>query len=118
MPKGGVRAGAGRPPGSPNRKTRAIAERVAAEGITPLEVMMKAMRAHYDKGELDQAASIAKDAAPYMHPRLTAVDAQVGATFSMPANPVDAPPPETRDQWLARKQRELLSLVPAAGSAE
>lgn len=79
---------------------------------------MRAMREHYAAGRLDQAAAVAKDAAPYMHPRLSAVDAQVGATFSMPIAPVDAPPPETRDEWLARKQREFLSLVPAAGSAE
>ncbi|WP_246675738.1 hypothetical protein [Mesorhizobium sp. B1-1-4] len=35
--------------------------------------MLKAMRAHVDKDELDAAASIAKDAAPYMHAKLASV---------------------------------------------
>jgi hypothetical protein len=70
---GGARAGAGRKKGSTTVKTREVADRAAAEGITPLEVMLKAMRTHYDKGEYDDAAGFAKDAAPYMHPRLAAV---------------------------------------------
>jgi hypothetical protein len=35
--------------------------------------MMEAMRHYLDLGNRDRAVSIAKDAAPYMHPRLTAV---------------------------------------------
>ena len=74
--KGGKRPGAGRKMGSVTKKTREIADRAAAEGITPLEVMIAAMRAHYDAEppRLDEAAAIAKDAAPYMHPRLAAVE--------------------------------------------
>ena len=74
--KGGKRPGAGRKKGSVTKKTREIADRAAAEGITPLEVMIAAMRAHYDAKppRLDEAAAIAKDAAPYMHPRLAAVE--------------------------------------------
>lgn len=67
---GGKRNGSGRKAGSATQKTREIANRAAAEGITPLEVMLHAMRKHYEAGALDAAASIAKDAAPYMHPRL------------------------------------------------
>jgi hypothetical protein len=70
---GGRRPGAGRKPGSATKKTREIAERAAADGITPLEVMIQAMRSHYEANRLDEAASIAKDAAPYMHPRLQAI---------------------------------------------
>lgn len=73
MPRGGRRPGAGRKKGSATKKTRAVANRVAREGITPLEVLVAAMRKHYDDGELDKAASIAADAAPYCHPRLAAV---------------------------------------------
>ena len=43
---GGRRPGSGRKPGSANIKTREIADRAAKEGITPLEVMIRAMRAH------------------------------------------------------------------------
>ena len=46
------------------KKTRAIANAAAAEGITPLEVMLEAMRALHEAGRLDEAAAVAKDAAP------------------------------------------------------
>jgi hypothetical protein len=36
--------------------------------------MMKAMRHYQAIGNIACAAAIAKDAAPYMHPRLTSVD--------------------------------------------
>ncbi|WP_245581858.1 hypothetical protein [Phyllobacterium phragmitis] len=41
--------------------------------MTPLEVMLKAMREHADKKDWDAAASVAKDAAPYMHAKLASV---------------------------------------------
>lgn len=71
---GGARKGAGRKPGSTTRKTREIADKAAAAGITPLEVMLEAMNAFRGAGDLEKAASFAKDAAPYMHPRLAAVE--------------------------------------------
>jgi hypothetical protein len=72
--RGGKRENAGRKRGSLATKTRAIAEKAASQGITPLEVMLKAMRVHLRARRWDQAAAVAKDAAPYMHPRLTAVE--------------------------------------------
>ena len=74
MGRGGARPGAGRKQGSAGRKTREIADKAAASGITPLEVMLIAMRDHLNHQRLDQAASIAKDAAPYMHPRLSSIE--------------------------------------------
>src|SRR6266511_5331757 len=71
--RGGRRPGAGRKPGSATRKTREIAEWAAAEGITPLEVMLADMCAKYAAGDLDAAADRACDCAPYMHPRLSAI---------------------------------------------
>ncbi len=66
--------GSGRRKGSLNRKTQAIAKDMIASGaLTPLEVMMRAMKVHADAKRWDQAASIAKDAAPYIQPRLAAV---------------------------------------------
>ena len=70
---GGRRAGAGRTLGAATKKTRAIADQAAAEGITPLEVMLNAMRAALLEGDLPFAVSIARDAAPYCHPRLSAI---------------------------------------------
>jgi hypothetical protein len=44
MSRGGKREGAGRPKGALTKKTRLIAEQAMAEGTTPIEVMLKAMR--------------------------------------------------------------------------
>jgi hypothetical protein len=80
--RGGSRKGAGRKAGSATKKTREIADRAAEDGITPLEYMLQVMRSELDP-ELEprdrlQAASMrfeaAKAAAPYMHPRLAAIE--------------------------------------------
>ena len=74
MPSGGKRPGAGRKQGAATRKTRAIADRMTEAGVTPLEVMLRAMREHYGQERWDEAAAIAKDCAPYLHPRLSSVE--------------------------------------------
>lgn len=81
---GKLKRGRGRPKGALTRKTRLIAEQAAAEGITPLEVMVRTMRLLWTKAtekadqlnvELArQAAEVAAIAAPYMHPRLASVE--------------------------------------------
>lgn len=72
--RGGKRTGAGRKAGAVTKKTRAIADAAMTDGITPLEVMLGAMREAWAAGNKMDAADIAKDAAPYMHPRLAAVE--------------------------------------------
>lgn len=94
MAHGGKRAGAGRKTGAVTKKTREIAERAAAEGVTPLEIMLDNARFFYDlalttkpdkKLTAAEALTIvtsgrraaqdaARDCAPYMHPRLAAVE--------------------------------------------
>jgi hypothetical protein len=64
----------GRPKGALSKRTRAIAERAAAEGISPLEVLLTAMRAAHAAGRTDDAARYAGMACPYIHPRLQAVE--------------------------------------------
>jgi len=88
---GGKREGAGRKRGTVGQRTRdrlALADKLVAAGITPLEVMLEAMHAHHAAKRLDQAAAIAKDAAPYMHPRLashevTGKDGGAGVKFEV-----------------------------------
>ncbi len=91
MARGGRRPGAGRKPGSANTKTRAIADAAAAAGVTPLEVMLNTMKALWenaldDDGKLANiekalaACSVGKDAAPYMHPRMQQIQAQIDQT--------------------------------------
>lgn len=72
--RGGPRKGAGRPKGARTvRSTKAAQEAIASGRTTPLEVMLRAMDEHFRKQEWDAAAAIAKDAAPYMHPKLQSV---------------------------------------------
>lgn len=79
--RGGKRANAGRKAGSATKKTREIADKAMAEGISPLEFMLNVMRqdtAHEDAkvqaAREAMAFEAAKAAAPYMHPRLAAVE--------------------------------------------
>lgn len=117
---GGARRGAGRPKGGTSQKTREIAMRAAAEGITPLEVMVQTMREFWEAGDKSAAAAIAKDAAPYMHPRLQSTEAKVTSDVTI-NDSADRPPRETRDEWMARRRRELagqLQAMPVAGNAD
>ena len=74
MPRGGKREGAGRKKGSKTTRTQEVALRAIEEGITPLEVMLGAMREAWERSDKDGAARFARDAAPYVHPRLAAVE--------------------------------------------
>jgi hypothetical protein len=70
----GVKTG-GRKKGTPNKATekrREIAEAELDKGITPLEVLLQTMREEWEQGNKAAACLIAKDAAPYIHPRLAA----------------------------------------------
>lgn len=87
MPRGakpGERRG-GRAKGTTNKvteKRREIAARALSEGITPLEYMLNIMRKE-TPGDADAATQLqydslrfeaAKSAAPYVHPRLAAIE--------------------------------------------
>lgn len=73
MARGGKRAGSGRPPGAHNKRSREIAEKAAKKGITPLEYMLKVMRSKSTSVTDERRDEMAKAAAPYMHPRLNAI---------------------------------------------
>ena len=77
---GGRRPGAGRKLGSRNRAALEMADRAAAEGITPLELILLAMRQYHQEGKLALALDAAVKAAPYLHPRLAAVEVSGGET--------------------------------------
>jgi len=80
--RGGARKGAGRKKGAATARTREIANKAAEDGITPLEYMLEVMRKEIDE-EMESDAiwkavamkfEAAKAAAPYIHPRLAAVE--------------------------------------------
>lgn len=90
--RGGARKGAGRPKtkDTPEGKLRQeLAIRALTEGKTPLEVILEAMRVAYEEGGAKAAVPFAKEAAPYMHPRLASVDASLsGELGTYAAQPI------------------------------
>jgi hypothetical protein len=77
MARGGKRNGVGRKPGLATTKTREIADRLAQEGDTPLDIMLRVMR--NTKVDLRIRLDAAKSAAPYLHPRLAPIGEHRGA---------------------------------------
>ena len=79
MARGGARPGAGRKKGSVTPKTQRkidIIEMASREGMTPLEVLLKGMREALANNNMKEACFYAKDAAPYVHPKLATVQHQ------------------------------------------
>ena len=87
---GGARKGSGRKIGAATAKTRKIANDAIASGeLTPLEYMLQLMREPSDhedaRIQMQREAmrfEAAKSAAPYIHPRLAAVEHSGGVTVS------------------------------------
>jgi hypothetical protein len=88
MPRGGYRPGAGRKKGAAEIRTRRIANELAREGLTPLEVMISTMRELWGQAQVAMtsgerlekqlaACAVAEKAAPFVHARLSAVSAAV-----------------------------------------
>ena len=75
MPRGGPRTGAGRKTGAVSKATAArkvLIEEASKEGLTPLEFLLQVLRNPNERQ--DVRIDAAKSAAPYMHPRLAAVE--------------------------------------------
>lgn len=62
----------GRQKGIPNKATADKAAAVSASGLTPLDYMLQLMRDEEQPAGI--RADAAKNAAPYVHPRLAAVE--------------------------------------------
>lgn len=76
----------GRSRGTPNKASAAKAAEVSASGLAPLDYMLAVMRD--ETVSADRRDDMAKAAAPYVHPKLAAVEhtgkdgAPVAVTFS------------------------------------
>lgn len=68
MPRGGARPNSGRPKGGANKLNDEARKKALADGISPLEYLLKIMRD--DQMELEKRIDAAKAAAPYVHARL------------------------------------------------
>ena len=96
MARGGKRPNAGRKPGTVSEATQRrkdVAAEALAAGVSPLDVMLTTMRSLWGQatdadgnlvnvGKAMQANMVAKDAAPFVHPRLSSVDARLDARVS------------------------------------
>lgn len=70
--RGGVRRGAGRPKGSPNKASAAREAAIKASGLTPLDYLLGVVR---DQGvPRDARLEAARAAAPYVHPKLATIE--------------------------------------------
>jgi hypothetical protein len=77
MAHGGARPGAGRKPGAIRKATAAAQAKAAQGGILPLDYMLQIMR---DEGSTKaERMDMAKAAAPYVHAKLSSVEAKVDA---------------------------------------
>jgi hypothetical protein len=79
--RGGKRAGAGRPKGATTRRTRQIADSVAANGSKTLPLNFFLEILNDPRSTRAQKLRAAEQAAPFCHPRLSAT-AAVNATSS------------------------------------
>jgi hypothetical protein len=71
----------GRQKGTPNRVTREREGEIAASGLTPLEWMLTVLR---DTSQpFERRDDMAKAAAPYVHPRLSSVEANHRGTLDL-----------------------------------
>ena len=74
MPKGGKRPGAGRPKGAVNQRTRTFERNIKNSGLIPVEYLLGVMRNPRASAQRRDWAAAA--AAPYIHPRLQAVQSE------------------------------------------
>jgi hypothetical protein len=72
MPRGGKRPGAGRKTGAITQKISEHAQQLALAGQTPLDLLLGVMRD--PNNPLAMRMDAATRAAPYVHPRLNAVE--------------------------------------------
>lgn len=70
----------GRVKGTPNRATAATQEAVAASGLTPLDYILSVMR--NEQNAVDLRLDAANKAAPFVHPKLAAIEHSGGIALS------------------------------------
>ena len=114
MPRGslpGERRG-GRQKGTPNRATAAKADEIAASGMTPLDYLVSVYRD--ETATRPERLEAAAKAAPYVHPRLSAIE------YTAPAEPeedVDLSELDKEDRDALRKMLESPRRSPTSSAA-
>ena len=95
MSRGGARPGAGRKPGTRNKKTREQVEAIEKSGLTPLEYLLSVLRD--DARETVERMDAAKAAAPYCHARLSNVEVKGDVDAPLVTRIELVAPAETQD---------------------
>jgi hypothetical protein len=72
MTAGGARRGSGRPKGSRNKRHQVVIDEALLPGLMPIEWMLSVLRD--PKAEQSRRDEMAKQCAPFLHPRLAAVE--------------------------------------------
>lgn len=116
MGHGGARRGAGRKIGTQTKVSQKAREAAAKTGKLPHEILLSVSRGEPLRWgptqeeawpTPDQQIDAAKAAAPYYAPRLAQVEQRTELNAQIrEEKTVDAPPQETREEWLKRKQTE------------
>lgn len=108
---GGARPGAGRKPGSPNRRNAEVIATALGQGITPLEFMLNLMRD--EQADPKDRSWAAEKAAPYLHPRPAPLERTV--EIDLPDTSTVAGIDQALDQIIKAMGRSELS--PAEGQS-
>lgn len=93
--RGGARPGAGRKPGAINKATAKAREAAEAGGVMPLDFMLQRMRD--EEAPMAERMDMAKAAAPYVHAKLTSIEANVNADVSLRPSRVEFVAPHADD---------------------
>jgi len=85
------------------------------------EMMRQIALRRWEAGDDDGALFAAEKAAPYFAPKLSSIDFKGTVDNTHRVGGIDAPIPETREEWLERRRRDLgasLALVAPVGTAD
>lgn len=78
--KGGKRPGAGRKKGIPNKANAEREAAIRSSGLTPLDYMLQTLRD--PESDKDSKRWAAQAAAPFCHPKLANIEANISATLN------------------------------------
>ena len=111
--RGGSRPNAGRPKGSRNKRSIEAEENIRKNGVTPLEYLVSIYQDEKQPERMRLEA--ARSAAPYVHPKLSAVDMEMSTAQKDPVEMTEA---ELIADIAAAKQRLRDSGNPLRGSTK